>query len=47
VRLAMANFKNIYESLEKDFWKFFPYLIEATESYRKDYGSFLLPSSIN
>lgn len=47
VRLAMVNFKNIYKSLEKDFWKFFPYLIDATESYRKDYGSFLLSSLLN
>ena len=47
VRLAMANFKNIYESLENDFRKFFPRLIDATESYRKDYGTFLLPTLIN
>ena len=47
VRLAMANFKNIYESLENDFWKFFPYLIDVTEYYRKDYGTFLLPAPIN
>ena len=47
VRLAMVNFKNIYKSLEKDFWKFFPYLIDATESYRKDYNSFLLSSLLN
>ena len=45
VRLAMVNFKNIYEPLERDFWNFFPSLIDATESYRKDYGSFLLPSN--
>jgi acyl carrier protein phosphodiesterase len=46
VRLAMVNFKNIYESLENDFRKFFPRLIDATESYRKDYGTFLLPTLI-
>ena len=47
VKLAMVYFKNIYESLENDFRKFFPRLIDATESYRKDYGTFLLPTLIN
>jgi acyl carrier protein phosphodiesterase len=47
VRLAMVNLKNIYESLENDFRIFFPRLIDATESYRKDYGTFLLPTLIN
>jgi acyl carrier protein phosphodiesterase len=47
VRLAMENLKNIYESLENDFREFFPLLIDATESYRKDYGTFLLPNLIN
>jgi len=44
VKLAMVHFKNIYESLENDFREFFPRLIDATESYRKDYGTFLLYS---
>jgi acyl carrier protein phosphodiesterase len=47
VRLAMENLKNIYESLENDFREFFPLLIDATENYRKDYGTFLLPNLIN
>jgi len=46
VGLAMANLKNIYESLENDFRKFFPCLIDATESYRNAYGTFLLPTLI-
>ena len=47
VKLAMVHFKNIYVSLENDFREFFPRLIDATESYRKDYGTFLLPTLIN
>ncbi|UCD89884.1 MAG: DUF479 domain-containing protein [Desulfobacterales bacterium] len=47
VRLAMVNLKNIYDSLENDFRKFFPCLVDATESYRNDYGTFLLSSLIN
>ena len=47
VKLAMVHFKNIYESLENDFREFFPRLIDATESYRKDCGTFLLPTLIN
>jgi acyl carrier protein phosphodiesterase len=47
VKLAMVCFKNIYESLENDFRKFFPHLIDATEYYRKDYETFLLPAPIN
>ena len=43
VRSAIINFKDTYESLENDFNNFFPRLIDATKSYRKDYGTFLLP----
>jgi acyl carrier protein phosphodiesterase len=43
VKSAMKNLKNVYKSLGNDFMKFFPCLINATETYRKDYGSFLLP----
>lgn len=42
VKLAMKDLRDTYASLEKDFRGFFPYLIEATESYRKDNGTFLL-----
>ena len=43
VTAAMVNFKKVYESLEKDFRKFFPHLIHATSCYRRDYETFLLP----
>jgi acyl carrier protein phosphodiesterase len=44
VELAMAILKDLYEFIENDFRKFFPCLIEATESYRKGYSTFLLPA---
>jgi acyl carrier protein phosphodiesterase len=47
VSFAMDNLNNRYESLENDFRKFFPCLIDATERYRKDYGTFLLPGREN
>ena len=44
VELAMAILKDLYEFIENDFRKFFPCLIEVTESYRKGYSTFLLPA---
>ncbi len=46
VGLAMAILSDIYEFLENDFRKYFPCLINVTQSYRKDYGTFLLPALI-
>ena len=46
VELAMAIFRDLYDFLENDFRKFFPCLIDVTESYRKDYSTFLLPALI-
>ncbi len=46
VELAMATLKDLYEFIENDFRKFFPCLIDVTESYRKDYSTFLLPALI-
>jgi len=42
VRLAMAILNDLYEFLENDFRQYFPCAINVTESYRKDYGTFLL-----
>ncbi len=47
VGLAMAIFNDKYDSLENDFRQYFPCLINVTEMYRKDYGTFLLPAHIN
>ncbi len=41
VELAILTLSDIYESMENDFRKFFPCLIEATERYRKNYQTFL------
>jgi len=41
VELAMRTLSDIYGSMENDFRKFFPCLIEATERYRKNYQTFL------
>jgi len=41
--LAITALLDHYEVLEADFKAFFPCLIQATESYRKQYDSFLLP----
>jgi len=46
VRLAMAILNDMYDFFENDFRHYFPCLISVTESYRKDYGTFLLPASI-
>lgn len=46
VRLAMAILNDLYDFLEDDFRQYFPSLIDATESYRKDFGTFLLPATI-
>ncbi len=46
VELAMATLRDLYEFIENDFRKFFPCLIDVTESYRKDYSTFLLPALI-
>lgn len=46
VRSAMAIFSDLYEFLENDFRIYFPCLIDVTESFRKDYGTFLLPALI-
>lgn len=43
VGLAMAILNDLYEFLENDFRQYFPCVIDVTESYRKDYGTFLLP----
>ena len=42
VRLAMAILNDLYEFLENDFRQYFPCVVNVTESYRKDYGTFLL-----
>ena len=42
VGLAMAILNDLYEFLENDFRQYFPCAINVTESYRKDYGTFLL-----
>jgi len=47
VRSAMAVFNDRYEALENDFRTYFPCLIDVTKSYRKDYGTFLLPGLVN
>lgn len=44
VGLAMAILKDMYDFLENDFRKYFPCLIDVTKSYRKNYGTFLLPA---
>ena len=44
VKLAMETLKNIYDPLANDFRTFFPCLVDATESYRKNNGTFLLPT---
>jgi len=41
VELAMASLSDLYGFIENDFRQFFPDLIDATESYRKDYNTFL------
>ena len=46
VGLAMAILNDMYDILENDFRQYFPYLINVTESYRKNYGTFLLPELI-
>lgn len=46
VRLAMAILDDMYDILENDFRQYFPCLINVTESYRKDFGTFLLPDTI-
>jgi len=46
VYLAMAILNDRYEFFENDFRQYFPCLIDVTESFRKDYGTFLLPSLI-
>jgi len=43
----MAILNDMYDILENDFRQYFPYLINVTESYRKNYGTFLLPALIN
>lgn len=43
VRSAMAVLNDRYEVLENDFRTYFPCVIDATKSYREDYGTFLLP----
>jgi acyl carrier protein phosphodiesterase len=47
VGLAMAILNDMYDFLENDFRQYFPCVINVTESYRKDYGTFLLPACIN
>lgn len=46
VRLAMAILDDLYDILENDFRQYFPCLINVTESYRKNFGTFLLPALI-
>jgi len=46
VGLAMAILNDMYDFLENDFRQYFPCLINVTESYRKNYGTFLLPALI-
>jgi acyl carrier protein phosphodiesterase len=43
VGLAMAILKDMYGFFENDFRQYFPCLINVTECYRKDFGTFLLP----
>ena len=45
VGLAMAILNDLYEILENDFRQYFPGN-NVTESYRKNYGTFLLPALI-
>lgn len=47
VGLAMAILNDRYDFLENDFRQYFPCVINATERYRKDYGTFLLPACVN
>ena len=47
VGLAMAILNDLYEFLENDFRQYFPCVINVTESYRKNYGTFLLPALID
>jgi acyl carrier protein phosphodiesterase len=44
---AMAILNDMYDFLEDDFRQYFPCLINVTERYRKDYGTFLLAEHIN
>jgi len=44
VGLAMAILDDMYDVLENDFRQYFPCLINVTESYRQNYGTFLLPT---
>lgn len=46
VGLAMAILNDMYDFLENDFRQYFPCLINVTKSYRKNYGTFLLPALI-
>jgi acyl carrier protein phosphodiesterase len=46
VGLEMAILNDMYDILENDFRQYFPYLINVTESFRKNYGTFLLPAFI-
>jgi len=46
VGLAMAILNDMYDILENDFRQYFPYLINITEIYRKNHGTFLLPALI-
>ena len=46
VYLAMAILNDRYEFFENDFRQYFPCLIDVTECFRKDYGTFLLPALI-
>ena len=46
VRLAMAILDDMYDFLENDFRQYFPCLINVTENYRKDFGTFLLPDTV-
>lgn len=46
VGLAMAILNDMYDFLENDFRQYFPCLINVTESYRRNYETFLLPALI-
>ena len=46
VGLAMAILNDLYEFLENDFRQYFPCVIDVTESYRKNYGAFLLSALV-
>jgi acyl carrier protein phosphodiesterase len=46
VGLAMAVLNDMYDLFENDFRQYFPCLINVTEHYRKDFGTFLLPDLI-